>query len=92
MPTYVHREEDGTVTTIGNVPGSFPNVLPPPRQDKEFVATSLKTKDILGCATSTKGIGSFHTRERKDIKQTNITSDIIGCQPDSLKKAPVTVR
>ena len=92
MPEYVHREEDGTKCTIGQVPGSLPNVLPPARQDQEFVATSLKTKDILGCATSTKGIGSFHTRPRKDVKQTNITSDIIGCAPDSLKKAPVTIR
>jgi hypothetical protein len=58
----------------------------------EFVATSLKTKDILGCATSTKGIGSFHTRQRKDMRQTNITSDIEGCQPNSLKKGPTTIR
>jgi hypothetical protein len=36
MPTYVHREEDGKLSTIGKVPGSFPNVLPPARQDKEF--------------------------------------------------------
>ena len=26
------------------------------------------------------------------MKQTNITSDIIGCGPDTLKKAPVTIR
>ena len=26
------------------------------------------------------------------MKQTNITSDIIGCQADSLKKAPTTIR
>lgn len=92
QPTYVHREENGTLGTIGSVAGSFPNVLPPPRKDLEFVATSLKTKDILGCATATKGIGSFHTRERREFQTTNKTSDIVGCQPDSLKKAPVTLR
>jgi hypothetical protein len=91
-PTYAHREEDGTVTEIGLIQGSVSNSLPPARQDKEFQATSLKTMDILGCATNTKGIGSFHTRERRGYMNTNITSDIIGAQPNSLKKAPVTLR
>lgn len=91
-PTYVHRNDDGSITEIGPVPGSIPYTLPPPRKDPEFVTTSLKTKDILGCATGTKGFGSFHTRVRKDFKQTNVTQDIEGCSPDSLKKGPVTLR
>ena len=33
MPTYAARDEAGTLTTIGLVPGSQPNVLPPPRKD-----------------------------------------------------------
>lgn len=43
MPSYVHRDEDKKICEIGDVRGSKPNVLPPPRQDKEFQATSLKT-------------------------------------------------
>ena len=47
---------------IGEVKGSQPQVLPPPRLDKNFTATSLKTSDIHGCAIGTKRLGSFHTR------------------------------
>ena len=54
--------------------------------------TSLTTTDIHGCKTTTKGLGSFHTRERREYKKTNITSDINGAQPDTLKKSPETTR
>ena len=77
---------------IGPVFGSTPNVLPPPRKDTNFLATSLKTTDILGCATGTKGNGSFHTRTRRGFKNSNMTSDIFGSQPDSLKKGLLTLR
>jgi hypothetical protein len=52
----------------------------------------LKTGDIHGCAIGTKGLGNFHTRERRGFKNTNITSDIIGAQPGTLKKSPDTKR
>lgn len=77
-PTYVHRDEKKEVCTIGPIDMNKPNVLPPPRQDQNFTATSLKTEDIHGCAIGTKGLGNFHTRERRGYKNTNITSDIIG--------------
>jgi len=83
-PSYTIRDEDGKLTEINKVPGSEPNVLPPPRKDENFLATSLKTNDILGCATTTKGLGNFHTRIRREYKNTNITSDIIGCYTGSL--------
>lgn len=83
-PSYTIRDEYGKLCEINKVPGSEPNVLPPPRKDENFLATSLKTKDILGCATTTKGLGNFHTRIRREYKNTNITSDIIGCYTGSL--------
>lgn len=92
IPTYVHRDEDGNKIEIGPVQGCIPQVLPPPRKDLSFVNTSLTTKDIMGCAVGTKGLGNFHSRERRAIKQINQTSDIFGAQPGSLKKAPVTKR
>lgn len=33
QPEYKVRDEDGKVTDIGEVAGSKPNVLPPPRQN-----------------------------------------------------------
>ena len=43
MPTYLHKVEDNKVCEIGPVFGSTPNVMPVPRKDLNFVATSLKT-------------------------------------------------
>ena len=73
MPSYTIRDEDNKVTSIGEVKGSSPNVLPPARKDENFLATSLKTSDIHGCAPSTWGLGNFHTRIRKTVKHTNST-------------------
>lgn len=53
---------------------------------------SLNTKDILGCGVGTKGLGNFHSRDRRAYLTTNMTKDIIGAQPGSLKKAPETKR
>jgi hypothetical protein len=92
MPSYTIRDDAGNLCEINKVQGSEPNVLPPPRKDENFLATSLKTTDIHGCAIGTKGLGNFHTRIRREYKNTNITSDIIGCYTGSLKKGPETVR
>lgn len=91
-PTYLVKDDDNKCVKIGPVDGSIPVTLPPPRKDTNFVNTSLTTTDIHGCKTSTKGLGSFHTRERREVKKTNITSDIFGAQPDTLKKSPTTTR
>lgn len=66
--------------------------MPPARQDPAFMQKSLKTSDLHGCKTGTKGLGNFHTRERREYKNTNITKDIIGAQPGTLKKSPTTTR
>jgi hypothetical protein len=91
-PTYVVRDEDSKVTQIGLIPGNKPVVLPPARKDENFQKTSLQTHDIHGCATSTRGLGSFHTRERRGWRDTNTTADIVGAQPNTLKKSPDTIR
>ena len=92
VPSYVVRDENKSLTEIGPIIGNVPCALPPPRQDQEFVAKSLKTKDIHGCAIGTKGLGNFHTRERREYKVSNVTADIIGAQPSTLKKSPTTER
>tara|TARA_B100000780_G_C21073305_1_gene431977 strand:- start:386 stop:754 length:369 start_codon:yes stop_codon:yes gene_type:complete len=92
MPSYTIRDDAGKICEINKVQGSEPNVLPPPRKDENFLATSLKTTDIHGCAIGTKGLGNFHTRIRRDHKETNLTADIVGCYTGSLKKGPETVR
>lgn len=92
MPSYTVRDDGGNLTEINKVAGSEPNVLPPPRKDQNFQATSLQTTDIHGCAIGTKGLGNFHTRIRREYKNTNITQDILGCYTGSLKKGPETIR
>lgn len=77
-PTYTIRDDKKEVCEIGPILLNKPNVLPPARQDQNFTATSLKTGDIHGCAIGTKGLGNFHTRERRGYKNTNITSDVFG--------------
>ena len=93
-PTYMHRGDDDkkTVGIIGPIIGNIPVILPPARQDPNFLNKSLNTKDILGCGTSTKGLDNFHTRIRRDYKNTNNTQDIVGAQPNTLKKSPETTR
>jgi len=92
MPTYKVRNEDDKVHEIGPVEGALPNVLPPMRTDPNYQAKSLHTTDIQGCACSTKGLGNFHTRKRRAFLTTNITEDIPGAQPDTVKKSPETLR
>lgn len=92
MPVYITRDENKEKTVIGKVAGCEPVVLPPARKDENFVNTSLTTKDIHGCRIGTKGLHNFHTRERRSYRVTNEKNDIIGAQPDSLKKCPQTLR
>lgn len=65
VPTYITRDDKKQKVEIGKVMGSEPVVLPPARQDKNFVNTSLTTVDIHGCRIGTKGLGNFHTRDRR---------------------------
>lgn len=92
QPTYTIRDENKQKVEIGSVFGSIPVVLPPARKDERFTNTSLNTTDIHGCKIGTKGLGNFHSRERRGFRVTNEKNDIIGAQPDSLKKCPQTNR
>jgi hypothetical protein len=74
------------------VEGSKPYVLPPAKQDKRLAA-SLRTEDIIGAKSSTKGLGVFaENHERKEYRQINKTDDIEGARAGSLKKGPTTTR
>lgn len=53
---------------------------------------SLKTDDIAGAQSSSKGLGVFADRERKDFRKTNACNDIAGTTASSLLKAPKTKR
>ena len=92
QPVYIARDEDNNKIALGAVRGSKPQVLPPARTDKNFLNTSLTTTDIHGCRIGTKGLGNFHTRERRAYRVTNEKNDIIGAQTDSLKKGITSTR
>ena len=91
-PSYTIRDETGNSVEIGEVEGSKPYVLPPAKQDKRLAA-SLRTEDIIGAKSSTKGMGVFaENHDRKDYRQINRTDDIDGAKAGSLKKGPTTTR
>lgn len=94
MPEYVYRDEQdkGPNPKYGYVKGSKPNVFPPERTQSEFKKLSLTTQDIAGCKVSTKGLGSFHTRIRRTFLTTNVTADVPGAQPSTVKRCPDTLR
>lgn len=78
MPKYTIKDENKNTIMIGEVQGSKPQALPPKRMDKNFQQISLTTNDIQGCAAGTGNLGNFHTRDRKDIREINLTKDIVG--------------
>jgi hypothetical protein len=91
-PSYTIRDESGALVEIGEVEGSKPYVLPPPKKDPRLVA-SLRTEDIIGARASTKGQGVFaENHERKEVRQINRTDDIEGARSGSLRKGPTTNR
>ena len=64
----------------------------PLRNDPFYSATSLKTNDIMGCQTGTKGLGNFHTRTREQIRDFRTIDDIPGALSGSLKRGLVSPR
>jgi len=53
----------------------------------------LKTQDILGATSGSKGLGVFaEVHVRRDVRPINKTDDITGAQADSLKKRTTTNR
>ena len=57
-PSYVVRDEDGKVSTVGEIEGCKPCTLPPERK-RGPLSNNLNTHDIDGAKSSTKGLGAF---------------------------------
>lgn len=89
-PSYVVRNEDGTVEQIGNIEGNVPNKIP--ERKKGPVSQSLQTNDIEGAQSGTKGLGVFAHHSRTGFKHTNRLDDIAGSTVGSLRKGPATNR
>ena len=47
---------------------------------------SLKTADIKGNQPGTKGLGNFHSRERREARSPMKNDDIAGASPGSLAR------
>lgn len=96
-PVYKWKGVDKGVefTEIGEVEGSKPIKMPDAPKNKELMR-SLKTEDILGAKTSTKGLGPFEQRPRRDVaddRDHNLKiSDINGSTAGSLLKGIKTNR
>ena len=95
-PVYTFKDENGKAFDIGLVDGSKPAKMPDaPKQERLALGGSLKTSDIEGAQTSTKGLGVFaHVTRREDqMKSTKMdTSNIDGAKAGSLLKGPKTNR
>lgn len=53
---------------------------------------AMRTDDITGAQTSTKGLGVFSHHQRRQYNETNNTADIFGAKSGTLKKGPTTQR
>jgi hypothetical protein len=89
-PTYVVRNDDGTLMTIGKIENS--NTLHHPERKRGPVSSSLATNDIEGAQTGTKGLGVFAHHKRSEVKQINKIDDIAGSTVGSLRKGVATNR
>jgi len=77
-PTYTIRDEDGNPFEIGAILGNKPQVLPPKRERGE-VNLALKTQDIMGATSDSKGLGVFsENHKRRGVRNINQTDDIEG--------------
>ena len=82
-PQYRIRDENGNVIVYGDVAGSKPKVgtckTNPDEMDR-----SLKVSDIDGNKPGTRGLGAFHSRERRQIRNIGKNDDIEGSNSGSL--------
>mmetsp|Transcript_12681 Transcript_12681/g.12516 ORF Transcript_12681/g.12516 Transcript_12681/m.12516 type:complete len:121 (+) Transcript_12681:527-889(+) len=76
MPTYQVKDEQNNLIQIGEIPGSSPKKMPMRTLGNYF--QQLHVRDIPGTATGSRGLGPFHSRERKDFRQVNNISDVPG--------------
>ena len=68
-PTYVVRDEDDKVISIGEIERNKPREGPVRHVGP--VSQDLQTTDINGAMASTKGKGPFFERTRKDFRVIN---------------------
>jgi hypothetical protein len=89
-PSYPHRDQDGNLGNIGEIPGA---------RSKPIIDNSrnphkrhLENHDIEGSRPGTVGMRVFATRERNYVKPLVENSDIEGSKPGTHKKGIVTKR
>lgn len=99
-PTYKWSGVDKGVefTEIGEVEGSKPMKLPDAPKNNDMLR-SLRTKDIMGATSNSKGLGPFETRPRRcppgeaEYRNTNLNiKDISGTTASSLLRGIKTNR
>ena len=89
-PSYVHRDSEGNLTSIGLVPGS--KSKPALKAAWNPHRRNLDNQDIEGSAPGTVGLGVFANKQRNYSKKLVDNNDIEGCKPGSHNKGIVTKR
>lgn len=84
-------EQDGAPGVYGDINGAHPKRLHPLEVHKD-TSFSLKSTDIEGAAPGTKGNKYLMPKNRKDFRVTNKNDDVVGAQPESLKRGMRTNR
>ena len=90
-PIYHVCDEEHHDMGVGFIEGSVSRVRHPEVVQKEQ-SFSLKTKDIIGCKTSTTGNQYIRERHHNTVRKINKTKDIPGAQISTLKKGIQTKR
>lgn len=75
-------------SSYGAIPGGKPAGLPRAVSG----VRNLNTQDIDGAQQDTRNKGAFTWMDRRQTRSINVTSDIAGCQADTLKRAFVGKR
>ena len=89
QPTYKTRDDQGNVIEIGEISGSSPKKLPFRKTPHDGI---YQTRDIVGAAPGSKGLGAFHSLTRKDFIDPNDIKDIEGARPNTVQRGVRTVR
>ena len=74
QPIYQIKDENGNLVDYGNIEGSSPKKT---KERANFqLYSSMRVNDIQGTDVGSKTAGNFHSRSRKDWKNTNSLQDI----------------
>ena len=76
-PKYKIKDENGVVIDYGNIEGSTVK-KPYYRKNLEEVDKNLQSRDIKGNRPGSTTLGSFHSRDRRQIREVGKNNDIIG--------------